>query len=148
MTEIRDDVGGLIRDVFAACHRLSELTGRPISPDGHLVGSLGEVHAASVLDLDLATPSTAGYDAVDNAGRKVEIKTTTRSAISLSASGTESERLVVVVLSAEGAAEVFFDGPSEPAWNAAGPPQKNGQRHLSLRRLAACSSQGRGQGHT
>ena len=140
MTEVRGDVDELIREVFAACQRLSELTGRPVSPDGHLVGSLGEVHAASALDLDLATPSTTGYDALDNAGRKVEIKTTTRSAISLSASGTESERLVVVVLSAEGAAEVFFDGPSKLAWIAAGPPQKNGQRHLSLSRLEACRS--------
>jgi len=67
---------------------------------------------------------SAAYDALDNAGRKVEIKTTTRSAILLSASGTESERLVVVVLSAEGAAEVFFDGPSELAWNAAGHPRR------------------------
>ena len=146
MTVPDDSIDDLIRGVFAACRRLSELTGRPVSPDGHLVGSLGEIYAATALDLELAKPSNYGYDAVDGRGRKVEIKTTTRSAISLSASGTESERLVVVVLSAEGAAEVFFDGPSEPAWNAAGPPQKNGQRHLSLRRLAACYSRERESG--
>ena len=136
MNATADDIDDLIKGVFAACRRLSELTGRPFSPDGHLVGSLGEVYAATALDLELATPSTDGYDAVDHRVRKVEIKTTTRSSISLSASGTNSERLIVVVLDADGTPAVFYDGPSEPVWDAAGKPQKTGQKSISLSRLA------------
>ena len=136
MTVPEDSVDDLIKGVFAACRRLSKLTGRPFSPDGHLVGSLGEVYAASALNLELATPSTDGYDAVDYRGRKVEIKTTTRSSISLSTSGTNSERLIVVVLDADGTPAVFYDGPSRPVWDAAGKPQKNGQKSISLSRLA------------
>ncbi len=136
MTVPDDSIDDLIRGVFAACRRLSELTGRPVSPDGHLVGSLGEIYAATALDLELAKPSNYGYDAVDGRGRKVEIKTTTRSSISLSASGTRSERLIVVTLDDAGVASIVYDGPSHPVWDAAGKPQKNGQMAISLSRLA------------
>ena len=75
-------------EIFRACRTLSASTGRPFSPDGHLVGSLGEVLAAELLDLTLMPPSNDGYDAIDVDGRKVEIKATTRRTVSLSASGT------------------------------------------------------------
>ena len=69
----------LVRLIFDACAELSSRSGRRVSPDGHLVGSLGEIHAAHILGLTLETASNAGFDAVDDQGRKVEIKTTTRS---------------------------------------------------------------------
>ena len=101
----------LVQLIFQACAELSTRTGRSVSPDGHLVGSLGEIHAKNVLGLTLERASNAGYDAVDDQGRKVEIKTTTRSSISLSASGTKAERLIVVKLDAStGAAEIIYDG--------------------------------------
>lgn len=131
-----------IRAVFDKCRELTEITGRPFSPDGHLVGSLGEVFAAEALDLRLMKPSNRGFDAVDPSGRRVEIKATTRTSIALSASGTESERLVVVVFDDRGAGRIAYDGPSEIVWQAAGTPQANGQRQIALstlNRLAAGS---------
>lgn len=108
-----------------------------MTPDGHLVGSLGELYAASVLNLTLETQSSAGFDATDSDGQRVEIKTTTRSSISLSAKGTLAKRLVVVKLNPySGQAAIVFDGPTDPAWQLAGPAQKNGQRRLSLTKLA------------
>ena len=124
-----------IREIFEACRVLSASTGRPFSPDGHLVGSLGEVLAADLLDLTLMPPSNDGYDAVDSQQRKVEIKATTRRSVSLSASGTRAERLVVVVLDRDGNGAIVYDGECEAAWAAAGKPQKNGQRSISLARL-------------
>jgi len=47
-----------------------------VSPDGHLVGSLGEIHAARALNLKLEMASKAGFDATDEEGLRVEIKTT------------------------------------------------------------------------
>lgn len=124
-----------VREIFAACRALSASTGRPFSPDGHLVGSLGEVIAADLLDLTLMPPSNDGYDAVNSEGLKVEIKATTRRSVSLSASGTQAERLVVVALDHDGQASIVYDGECEVVWAAAGKPQKNGQRTINLTRL-------------
>ena len=80
-------------------------------------------------------PFNKGFDAVDSAGIKVEIKATTRSSIALSASGTEAKRLVVVKFNELGEGAVGYDGASGPVWDAAGPPQKNGARPISLSSL-------------
>lgn len=113
-----------------------------MTPDGHLIGSLGEIYAASVLNLTLETQSNPGFDATSSDEQRVEIKTTTRSSISLSAEGTWAERLVVVKLNPDnGEAVIVFDGPAQTAWRLAGPAQKNGQRQLNLTRLAPINAQ-------
>ena len=130
----------LVRSIFAACAELSRRSGRSVSPDGHLVGSLGEIYAAQELGLRLETASNAGFDAVDMQGQRVEIKTTTRSSIGLSASGTLAKRLIVVRLNAEtGVAQIIFDSDAAVAWDRAGNPGKNGQRRISLSRLLAAT---------
>ncbi len=130
-----EDVRTAIKKIFRSCQRLTELTKRPFSPDGHLVGSFGEVVAAELLNLTLMPPSNDGYDAIDDQGRRVEIKATTRTSIGLSAPGTRAERLVVVVVDGDGDTEVAYDGPRTPAWDAAGKPKKNGQRRISVSTL-------------
>ena len=130
-----DDVQDLIRQVFEACNEITRRTGRPVSPDGHLVGSLGEIFAAQRLELELMPPSTRGYDAIDSQGRKVEIKTTTRRSIAFSANDTQAERLVVVILDELGNGHIAYDGLMKPALDAAGPQQSNGQRTLTLSKI-------------
>ena len=126
----------LVRLIFQACTELSRRTSRSVSPDGHLVGSLGEIYAARALNLKLETASKAGFDATDDEGLRVEIKTTTRSSIALSASGTQAQRLVVIKLDDDsGSAQIVYDGDAQLAWNLAGKPGKNGQRRLSLAKL-------------
>ena len=132
-----DECREKIKLVFETCQKLSDLSGRPVSPDGHLVGSLGEIFASAQLGIPLASPSNKGFDAVDAQGNKVEIKTTTGKSISLSAAGTEATRLVVVVLDRTGEASIAFDGPAQAVWDMAGPAQKNGQRQISLSKLRA-----------
>ena len=78
---------------------------------------------------------TVADDAIDDQGRRVEIKATTRTSIGLSAPGTRAERLVVVVVDGDGETEIAYDGPTAPAWDAAGKPQKNGQRRISVSTL-------------
>ena len=128
-----EDVRTAIKKIFRSCQWLTELTGRPFSPDGHLVGSFGEVAAADLLNLTLMSPSNDGYDAIDKQGRRVEIKATTRASIGLSAYGTKAERLVVI--DGDGGTEIAYDGPAAPVWDAAGKPQKNGQRRISVSTL-------------
>ena len=48
-------------------------------------------------------------------------------------------RLVVLKVVSPHEAELVYDGPGEPAWNAASPPRKNGQRFVRLSRLRALS---------
>ena len=52
-------------------------------------------------------------------------------------------RLIVLKIASPEEAEIFYGGPGAPAWAAAGPMQKNGQRNISLAKLASIASSGR-----
>lgn len=125
----------LIREIFVACAELSGRLGRPISPDGHLVGSLGELYASDLLGLKLMSPSNHGFDALTHDGTPVEIKATTRDTIALSSEGSKADILVVVQFDRDGVGRLAYHGPISRAWEIAGKPQKNGQRRVSVRRL-------------
>jgi len=56
--------------------------GRKFTPDGHLVGSIGEVVAAETLGLTLYPPSHPGHDAFDGAG-DVQIKMTAGKSVAM-----------------------------------------------------------------
>jgi hypothetical protein len=107
--------------------------GRTFTPDGHLVGSIGEVIAAEALGLELHKASHPSHDAFDANGN-VQIKMTGGKSVSLYAT---CERLVVLKVISPTEAEIVYDGPGEPAWTLAGKMQKNGQRTVSLAKLAA-----------
>lgn len=107
--------------------------GRKFTPDGHLVGSIGEVLAAEALGLTLHPASYPGHDAFDQMGRQVQIKLTRGKSVAMYAT---CERLVVLRIVSDEEAEIVFDGEGEAAWAAAGPIQKNGQRVVSLVKLA------------
>jgi hypothetical protein len=106
--------------------------GRKFTPDGHLVGSIGEVVAAEVLRLKLCGMSEPGHDAVDSEGRKVQIKMTAGRSIAMYA---DCDRLVVLRVVSPQEAEIVYDGAGSLAWNAAGAMGKNGQRTIRLSTL-------------
>jgi hypothetical protein len=107
--------------------------GRRFTPDGHLVGSIGEVVAAEALSLTLHPASYPGHDAFDENG-DVQIKMVEQSAKNV-AFYASCARLVVLKIVSETEAEIVYDGPGEPVWTATGPPRKNGQRAISLKRI-------------
>ncbi len=112
--------------------------GRSFTPDGHLVGSIGEVVAAEALKLTLHSQSYPAHDAFNEAGN-VQIKMIGRKASSV-AMYAASVRLVVLRLVSTTEAEIIYDGPGGTAWDAAGPIGKNGQRVIRLSRLAKLAS--------
>jgi hypothetical protein len=114
-------------------------TGRKFTPDGHLVGSIGEVIAAKALNLTLLRASHPGHDAVDESGTRVQIKMTGGKFVSLY---DDCERLVVLKVVNPEEAEIVYDGPGAPAWVAAGDKQKNGQKKISLSKLKALNPNG------
>ena len=121
-----------VAKIYEAVEELIALyPGRPFTPDGHLVGSIGEVIAAEALGLQLYPPSRPGHDAYDDNG-DVQIKLTAGSGISMYAT---CDRLVVLKIISPREAEIAYDGPGAVAWDNAGKVAKNGQRRISLARL-------------
>ncbi len=112
--------------------------GRKFTPDGHLVGSIGEVIAAEALGLTLHPASYPRHDAFDDAG-DVQIKMTGQTGKSVALYAT-CVRLVVLKVVSPHEAEIVYDGPGEPAWSAAGAMGKNGQKVISLSRLRAIAA--------
>ncbi len=104
---------------------------RKFTPDGHLVGSIGEVIAAEALGLTLYPNSHAGHDAY-NADGDVQIKMTGGKSVAMY---DASARLVVLRIVSPDEAEIVYDGPGEAAWNRAGNKAKNGQRVVRLATL-------------
>ncbi len=112
--------------------------GRKFTPDGHLVGSIGEVIAAEALGLTLHPASHPGHDAFDGNG-DVQIKMTGQTGRRVALYAT-CVRLVVLKVVSPHDAEIVYDGPGEPAWSAAGVMGKKGQRVISLSRLRAIAA--------
>jgi hypothetical protein len=108
--------------------------GRKFTPDGHLVGSIGEVVAAEAYGLTLYPSSHAGHDAHDGNGGDVQMKMTGPTGKSVALYDTCSRLIVLKVVSPH-RAEVVYDGSGESAWEKAGKKQKNGQRAVSLSTL-------------
>ena len=123
----------LIRQLYSVVAELERLfPGRRFTPDGHLVGSIGEVLAASDYGLTLLSASTEGHDAMAEDGRLVQVKATQRSSIGLR---SEPEHLLVLRILPDGNSEEVYNGPGKLAWASAGKMQKNGQRPVSASRL-------------
>jgi hypothetical protein len=120
--------------IYKATTELEALyPGRKFTPDGHLVGSIGEVVAAEALGLTLYPMSQSGHDAYDANG-DVQIKMTAGKSVAMYAT---CDRLVVLRVVSPEEAEIVYDGPGQPAWENAGKIGKNGQRVISLARLRA-----------
>lgn len=128
-----DQVPALVRQLYALVAEFERLfPGRKFTPDGHLVGSIGEVLAAHRYDLKLHSASAEKHDAVTQDGRQVQIKATQASTVALRA---EPELLLVLKLEKDGQATEIYNGPGAVVWSKCGPIQKNGQRPISVSNL-------------
>lgn len=71
-----DEVSSLLTDLYRVTDRLETLfPGRKFTPDGHLVGSIGEIIAAHMFSLELRPSSAPVHDAVSG-DVEVQIKLT------------------------------------------------------------------------
>jgi hypothetical protein len=130
---IRVPLPAPVARIYEATDELEKLyPGRKFTPDGHLVGSIGEVIAAEALGLTLHPMSYAGHDARDGEGRDVQIKLTAGSQIAMY---DICDRLVVLRVVSPHEAEIIFDGDGRAVWEAARGPGKNGQKTIRLSRL-------------
>ena len=110
---------------------------RRFTPDGHLVGSLGEAFASEAYGLDLAPMSQPGHDATGEVGGRrvnVQIKTTQVSSIRIS---SEPEHLLALKLNRDGSFEEVYNGSGAPVWALVRdkPRPKNSQYPIALSAL-------------
>lgn len=72
-----DKFRALVKQLYATVNELEAMfPGRHFTPDGHMVGSLGECLVADAYNLELKAASNKGFDAVTETGLEVEIKAT------------------------------------------------------------------------
>ena len=130
---IPDSVAAKIKALYEISHDLEELfPGRHYTPDGHMIGSIGEALAASYYNLELFPASDKTHDAKAPDGRLVQIKATQINRVALS---SEPEWLLALKIHKDGTFSEEYNGPGKLAWEHCGKLQKNGQRPISLAKL-------------
>jgi hypothetical protein len=133
VTDNVDSIPHLIRQLYTVVSELERLfPGRKFTPDGHLVGSIGEVFAAHYYGLELLPASAPTHDATSSDGILVQIKATQGKTVGLRA---EPDHLLVLGLFRDGSFEEIYNGPGDLVWEAAGKLQKNGQRPIGVSKL-------------
>jgi hypothetical protein len=107
--------------------------GRHFTPDGHMVGSLGEALAQYHYRIALSGASAYCHDGICD-GRQVQIKATQGSRVALS---SEPEHLLVLRLKRDGSFSEEYNGPGAAAWALVSHRRipKNGQYQISLTAL-------------
>lgn len=113
--------------------------GRPFTPDGHMVGSIGECLVEDAYNLVLKSPSNKGFDALYKNNKKVEIKATQLKAVSFRScpEHTIPEHIIIIKILKNGTFEEYYNGPGEIIW-AAFTNRKmpsNGQYQISLNKV-------------
>jgi hypothetical protein len=132
----RENFPRLVNELYEVVRNLEAMfPGRHFTPDGHLLGSIGECLAAYHYGLDLLPASTIGGDA-EKSGLKIEIKATQGNGVGLR---YEPEHLLVLKLDQLGGFEEIYNGPGDIVWKefAGKPRPSNGQYRIGLSRLSA-----------
>jgi len=134
----------LVMQLYATVKELESMfPSRHFTPDGHMVGSLGECLVANAYDLKLVTVSNKGFDAVTSSGLEVEIKATQAKSVAFR---SEPAHTIVIKILPDGSFEEIFNGPGSLVWQEFKGKKlpSNGQYQISitkLRKLAVSVSQ-------
>ena len=129
------ELADIIKELYKLTGMLEEMyPGRHFTPDGHLVGSIGEVFAAERYGISLFRADYETHDGETPDGRLVQIKATQRRAIGIS---SEPDYLLVLSIDEKGRLEEVYNGPGKPVWQLISNRKrpKTGQYQVSLARL-------------
>jgi hypothetical protein len=125
----------LIQRLYAVVKELEQMfPNRPFTPDGHMVGSIGECLVADAFNLELMPPSNEGFDAKDRLGRHVEIKATQSSKVAFRSCPPFT---IIIQIHENGLFDVCYNGPGNLIWDtfASKPLPSNGQYSISITRV-------------
>jgi hypothetical protein len=130
-----DKFQALIRQLYSTVADLEGMfPGRHFTPDGHMVGSIGECMVADAYGLELMAASNKGFDAVTSDGLQVEIKATQSNAVAFR---SEPEHTIIIKILKSGTFEEIYNGPGDMVWQqfAGKKTPNNGQFQISLNKL-------------
>lgn len=125
----------LVKQLYATVSELEAMfPGRHFTPDGHMVGSLGECLVADAYNLDLKTASNKGYDAITECGLEVEIKATQSSSVAFR---SQPQHTIIIKIMPDGTFEEVYNGPGVLVWEQFKGKRmpSNGQFQISLNKL-------------
>ena len=126
----------LVKQLYSTVNELEAMfPGRHFTPDGHMVGSLGECLVADAYDLELMTASNKGFDALTPEGIEVEIKATQSNTVAFR---SEHAHTIVIKINKDGSFEEVFNGPGSIVWQQFDGKKvpSNGQFQISITKLA------------
>ncbi len=125
----------IIREIYKCVAELEAMfPGRHFTPDGHMVGSIGEAIAAHYYGFDeLFVASKLSHDGRVG-DRLVQVKATQKKGIAIS---SEPQHLLVFKLHKEGSFDEIYNGPGDRVWALVSGKQipKNGQYQVSVAKL-------------
>jgi hypothetical protein len=107
---------------------------RPFTPDGHMVGSIGECLVADAFNLELMAPSNEGFDAKDSSGRRVEIKATQSSRVAFRSCPPFT---IIIQIHKDGSFDTCYNGPGKLIWDTFEGKERpsNGQYSIAISRV-------------
>lgn len=131
----------LVKTLYSVVGELEDMfPGRHFTPDGHMVGSLGECLVADAYDLDLMTASNKGYDAVSRCGKQVEIKATQSTKVAFRSC---PEHTIIIQIHSDGSFTEYYNGPGKLIWDTFKDRKlpDNGQFQIALSKVKSLNEQ-------
>lgn len=131
----------LVQQLYSTVEELEEMfPRRHFTPDGHMVGSIGECLVADAYGLELMNASNKGYDALSPSGLQVEIKATQAKSVAFR---SQPEHTIAIKILPNGTFEEIFNGPGNLVWQQfdGKPLPSNGQYQISLNKLKELNKQ-------
>ncbi|HHQ4750261.1 hypothetical protein ACET8S_02585 [Aeromonas veronii] len=131
----------LVQQLYSTVEELEKMfPGRHFTPDGHMVGSIGECLVADAYGLELMNASNKGYDALSPSGLQVEIKATQAKSVAFR---SQPEHTIAIKILPNGTFEEIFNGPGNLVWQQfdGKPLPSNGQYQISLNKLKELNTQ-------
>jgi hypothetical protein len=129
-----EKVPQLISRLYKITDELEAMFGRKFTPDGHLVGSIGEAIAAYMYDVVLTAPSFKTHDAKTRDGKRLVQVKFSGGSTSFGIYGKPDYLIAMRLVNRTDIVEVF-NGPGEIAWQSVGKSQKNGQYSMGIGKL-------------
>jgi hypothetical protein len=136
-----DKFRGLIKRLYSTVGELESMfPGRYFTPDGHMVGSIGECLVADAYGLELQTASNKGFDAITCDGKEVEIKATQSKSVGFR---SKPAHTIIIKILPNGTFEEAYNGPGDLVWQqfAGKKMPSNGQFQISLNKLKELNKQ-------
>lgn len=125
----------LVQQLYATVAELEAMfPGRHFTPDGHMVGSLGECLVADAYKLELKAASNKGHDAVTKNGLQVEIKATQSNSVAFR---SQPQHTIIIKILPDGKFEEIYNDPGALVWEQFKGKllPSNGQFQISLNKL-------------